>query len=136
MEAIEIIKDLVIQESGIDITEKCSKRKVIEVRSLFYHLCKLIKPLSTFQAIGEVVGRDHTTVMYSLGMYDVYSEYNKELNKLKHVIMERYRLEHKFFSIRTIDEEIEQLEKMLNELKLSRERLIEQKKNFDENLVM
>ena len=41
MNDIEIVKDLIIKESGIDINEKTRHRNVIELRSLFYNVARL-----------------------------------------------------------------------------------------------
>ena len=123
MSDIDIIKDLVIKESGIDIGERTRRREVVEIRGLFFHVTKTLKPLSTFNSMGKSVGVDHTTVMHSMGMFDTYSKYNKVLNSLKETIINRYRIERKFYQKHTIDDEIDLLEKRLAELKEYRETL-------------
>jgi chromosomal replication initiation ATPase DnaA len=123
MSDIDIIKDLVIKESGIDISEKTRRREVVEVRGLFFHVTKTLKPLSTFNSMGKSVGVNHATVIHSMGMFDTYSKYNKELNRLKESILNRYIIEHKFYHLHTIDDEIVLLEKRLAELKEYRESL-------------
>jgi hypothetical protein len=123
MSDIDIIKDLVIKESGIDIGEKTRRREVIEMRGLFFHVTKTLKPLSTFNSMGKSVGVNHATVIHSMGMFDTYSKYNKELNRLKESILNRYIIEHKFYHLHTIDDEIVLLEKRLAELKEYRESL-------------
>jgi hypothetical protein len=130
MEAIDIIKDLVIKESGIDISKKSRQRNVIEVRSLFYNVAKTLKPMESYSAIGRSVGVNHATVLHSLGMFEVYTTYNKELNKLKTAIINRYRIEHKFYAVHSIDDEIERLEQQLNELKQLKESLENEKKSL------
>lgn len=130
MEHIEIIKDLVIRESGIDIVEKSRKRNVIELRSLFYNVAKTLKPMESYSAIGRSVGVNHATVLHSLGMFEVYTTYNKELDKLKNTIINRYRIEHKFYAVHSIDDEIERLEQQLNELKRLKESLENEKKSL------
>ena len=130
MEAIDIIKDLVIKESGVDITQKTRCRNVIEVRSLFYNVAKTLKPMESYTAIGRSVGVNHATVLHSLAMFEVYTTYNKELNKLKQSIINRYRIEHKYYAVHTIDDEIAILEQRLAELKELKETLILEKKNL------
>jgi hypothetical protein len=130
MEAIDIIKDLVIKESGIDISKRTRQRSVIEMRSLFYNVAKTLKPMESYSAIGKSVGVNHATVLHSLGMFEVYTTYNKELNKLKTAIINRYRIEHKFYAVHSIDDEIERLEQQLNELKQLKESLENEKKNL------
>ena len=123
MSDIDIIKDLVIKESGIDIGEKTRRREVIEMRGLFFHVAKSLKPRTSFNSMGKSVGVHHATVMHSLAMFDVYSKYNKEIIQLKESILNRYIIEHKFYQLNTIDDEIELLEKRLAELKEYRESL-------------
>jgi hypothetical protein len=130
MEAIDIIKDLVIKESGIDISKRTRQRSVIEMRSLFYNVAKTLKPMESYTAIGRSVGVNHATVLHSLGMFEVYTTYNKELNKLKTAIINRYRIEHKFYAVHSIDDEIERLEQQLNELKQLKESLENEKKSL------
>jgi hypothetical protein len=130
MEAIDIIKDLVIKESGIDISKRTRQRSVIEMRSLFYNVAKTLKPMESYSAIGKSVGVNHATVLHSLGMFEVYTTYNKELNKLKTAIINRYRIEHKFYAVHSIDDEIERLEQQLNELKQLKESLENEKKSL------
>jgi hypothetical protein len=130
MSDIEIIKDILINESGIDINIKTKKREVIEMRGLFYKVVKILKPNTTFGAIGSSVGFNHATVMHSLNMFDVYSTYNKELNRLKDVMINRYKLEHKFYAITSIDDEIKRLEDQINLLREHKENLEKEKELF------
>jgi hypothetical protein len=130
MNGIEIIKDLVINESGIDIGERTRRREVIEMRGLFFHITKLVKPLSTFNSMGKSVGVDHATVIHSLNMFETYTKYNKELNRLKEIIINRYRLEHKFYLVTSIDDEIERLENRINLLREHKEKLEKDKQLF------
>jgi hypothetical protein len=130
MSDIEIIKDILINESGIDINIKTKKREVIEMRGLFYKVVKILKPNTTFGAIGGSVGFNHATVMHSLNMFDVYSTYNKELNRLKDVMINRYKLEHKFYAITSIDDEIKRLEDQINLLREHKENLEKEKELF------
>ena len=130
MGAIDIIKDLVVKESGIDISKRTRQRNVIEMRSLFYNVAKTLKPMESYSAIGRSVGMNHATVLHSLAMFEVYITYNKELNDLKNNIINRYRIEHKFYAVHSIDDEIERLEQQLNELKQLKESLENEKKNL------
>ena len=130
MNAIEIIKDLVITESGIDIAERTRRREVIEIRGLFFHVAKTLKPMSTFNSMGKSVGVNHATVIHSMGMFDTYTKYNKELNRLKEIIINRYRLEHKFYAVNSIDDEIERLENRIILLREHRENLQKEKELF------
>lgn len=130
MSDIDIIKDLLINESGIDVNEKTRKREVIEMRSLFFNLVKTLKPRISYSTIGRNVNVNHATVLHSLYMFDIYTKYNKELNDLKLKVAMRYHRERSFYSITTIGAEIERLEQRLIELREHKENLEKNKKIF------
>ena len=130
MNDIEIVKDLIIKESGIDITERKRYRNLIELRSLFFNVAREVSPISTYSAIGRSVGVDHATVLHSLKMFDVYSKYNKRLNELKNNVVKRFKIENKFYGVITIDEEIERLELRIAELNELKEILKKEEKSL------
>ena len=123
MSDIDIIKDLLIKESGIDINEKTRKREVIEIRSLFFNLVRTLRPKMSYSSIGRNINVHHATVLHSLYMFDVYTKYNKDLNDLKLKVTIRYNTERSFYSITTIENEIKRLESVLAELKEHKESL-------------
>jgi hypothetical protein len=130
MSDIDIIKDLLINESGIDVNEKTRKREVIEMRSLFFNIVRTLKPKTSYNTIGRNVNVNHATVLHSLYMFDVYVKYNKELNDLKLRVIMRYDKERSFYSILTIGAEIERLEQRLLELKEHKNNLEKDKEIF------
>jgi len=130
MNDIEIVKDLIIKESGIDITERKRYRNLIELRSLFFNVARKVSPISSYSAIGKSVGVDHATVLHSLKMFDVYLKYNKGLNELKDNVIKRFKIENKFYGVKTIDEEIQRLELRIAELNELKEILKKEKKSL------
>jgi hypothetical protein len=125
LDVIDIVKDIIINESGVDINQPSRKRGIVELRSLFFHVVKDLSPMLTFESIGQSVEKDHSSVMYGISQYETYARYNKELDKLRAVVVKRFRLEHKFYQIHSIDDEIRDLEERLAELKEFRESLTE-----------
>lgn len=130
MSDIEIIKDLLIKESGVDITERTRHRNVIELRSLFYNIVKEVSPISSYSAIGRSVGVNHATVLHSFKMFEIYSKYNKGLNRLRDNVVKRFKLENNFYGILTIDEEIQRLELKIAELNELKEFLKKDENNL------
>lgn len=130
MTDVDIIKDLLIKESGIDVSKRTREREVIEMRGLFFNVVRTLKPTASLNSMGKSVGVHHATVMHSIAMFDVYSKYNKDLEKLKEIITKRYILEHRFYAISSIDFEIEKLEKQLNLLREHKENLEKEKKDL------
>jgi hypothetical protein len=130
MTDVDIIKDLLIKESGIDVSKRTREREVIEMRGLFFNVVRTLKPTASLNSMGRCVGVHHSTVLHSMSMFDVYSKYNKDLEKLKEIITKRYILEHRFYAISSIDFEIERLEKQLNLLREHKESLEKDKKDL------
>lgn len=123
MDVIDIVKDIIITESGVDINQVKRNRNFVEVRSLFFHIVKELSPMQSFSNIGRSVNKDHATVMFGISQYETYARFNKELDKLKAKVMKRFRLEYQFYQIHSIDDEIRNLEERLAELKELRETL-------------
>jgi hypothetical protein len=61
-------------------------------------------------------------------MFEVYSKYNKSLNKIKGIVTKRFKLENGLYGIKAINKEIEQLELRIIELKELKEFLENDKK--------
>lgn len=123
MDVIDIVKDIIITESGVDINQVNRKRNIVEVRSLFFHVVKELSPMQSFSNIGRSVNKDHATVMFGISQYETYARFNKELDKLKAKVVKRFRLEYQFYQIHSIDDEIRNLEERIAELKELRETL-------------
>jgi hypothetical protein len=130
MTDIDIIKDLFIKESGIDIAKKTREREVIEMRGLFFNVVRTLRPRFSLSSMGRCVGVHHATVIHSIAMFDVYLKYNKHFNDLKEIIIKRYINEHRFYAISSIDAEIERLENQLNLLREHKESLEKDKKDL------
>jgi hypothetical protein len=130
MTDVDIIKDLFIKESGIDIAEKTRRQEVTEMRGLFFNVVRTLKPRASLNSMGRCVGVHHATVIHSISMFDVYLKYNKHFNDLKEIITKRYILEHRFYGINSIDAEIERLENQINLLREHKENLEKDKKDL------
>jgi chromosomal replication initiation ATPase DnaA len=123
MDVIDIVKDIIINESGVDINQVKRNRNIVEVRSLFFHVVKELSPMQSFSNIGRSVNKDHATVMFAISQYETYARFNKELDKLKAKVVKRFRLEYQFYQIHSIDDEIRNLEERIAELKELRDTL-------------
>jgi cobalamin biosynthesis protein CobT len=60
----DIAKDLVEGYYKLDITENTKKRAYVDARDMYFKLLRENTKMS-FEAIGEAVDRDHSSVMYS-----------------------------------------------------------------------
>lgn len=86
---IDYIKKLVEIHTEIeDLSINTKRRNVIESRSIYYKLCRLFldKKYNTYKEIGDLVGKDHSTVIYGVKMFDdlentlSFSHYKKVYN--------------------------------------------------------
>ena len=126
MKTTEIIKELILKETGVDIADKSRVRIKVEYRSLFFTIIKDLEPKLSFREIGESVNKDHATVIYGIKQYEMFIKYNKTLESIKNQVLLNYGKNHNKYGMMNIDEEISLLEQRiaeLKELKISYEKL-------------
>jgi len=87
MDITERLKEIILQETDTDINIRTRKKNTVEIRSLYCNILKELKPNRTLQSIGDTLDLNHASVIHSLKMYEVYSKDNKDLKKLKDIIM-------------------------------------------------
>ena len=90
MEITDRLKEIILQETDTDVTIRTRKRNTVEIRSLFCKVLKELKPNKTLQSIGDELNLDHASIIHALKMYDVYSKNNKDLKRLKDIIMSHF----------------------------------------------
>jgi hypothetical protein len=116
MKTTEIIKELILEETGIDIADKTRTRTKVEYRSLFFLIIKDLEPKLSFREIGEAVNKDHATVIYGINQYEMFIKYNKDLENVRTRVLLKYAKNHSRYGMISIDEEINLLEKRIVEL--------------------
>jgi hypothetical protein len=116
MKTTEIIKELILEETGIDIADKIRTRTKVEYRSLFFFILKNLEPKLSFREIGEAVNKDHATVIYGINQYEIFIKYNKDLEMVRTRVLLKYAKNHSKYGMISIDEEINLLEKRIVEL--------------------
>ena len=121
MEITQRLKEIIKQETNTDIEIRTRKREIIEMRSLYCTVLKQLKPKKTLQSIGDTINLNHASVIHSLKMYEVYSKDNKDLKKLKDIIMSHFIKVDE----RQIEElnEVEQLQQRIYQLTFDKDRL-------------
>lgn len=121
MEITERLKEIIKQETDTDINIRTRKKNTVEIRSLYCNILKELKPNKTLQSIGDTVDLNHASVIHSLKMYEVYSKDNKDLKKLKDIIMSHFIKVDE----RQIEElnEVEQLQQRIYQLTFDKDRL-------------
>lgn len=90
MDITERLKEIILQETDTDVTVRTRKRNTVEIRSLYCKVLKELKPNKTLQSIGDELNLDHASIIHALKMYDVYSKNNKDLKRLKDIVMSHF----------------------------------------------
>lgn len=88
------LKILINDELSVDIDTNTRERNVVEARAMFFTILKHNTNL-TLKAIGEVVGRDHATVLYSIRNFPVWLEQNPYLQKAYNAILEKIHTKYR-----------------------------------------
>lgn len=85
---IQILLKLIADKTGYtlaDLQGPSRKRELVHIRRAFFAIARKLLGLS-FQKIGDIVNRDHTTVLYALTKHnaeiDVYDDYSAIYKKL------------------------------------------------------
>ena len=116
MKTTEIIKELILEETGIDIADKTRVRTNVEYRSLYFLIVKNLEPKLSLREIGEAVNKDHATVIHGINQYEIFIKYNKNLEVVRTRVLLKYAKNYSRYGMISIDEEINLLEKRIVEL--------------------
>jgi hypothetical protein len=92
--------DLILTNTGVDVRTDSRKRNIIELRSLYFTIIKVVDKKQTLEFLGNSVNRDHSSVLHNLKTYPVYERYNPILKPLKHKILS-------FFTINDEKEDVQ-----------------------------
>jgi len=83
MDITERLKEIIREETSIDVNQDTRKREVVEVRALYCNLVKHLQPKSTMQYIGDSVNRNHSSILHLLKTYPTIESYNPAMKRLK-----------------------------------------------------
>ena len=126
MDITERLKEIILQETDTDINIRTRKKNTVEIRSLYCNILKELKPNKTLQSIGDTLELNHASVIHSLKMYEVYSKDNKDLKKLRDIIMSHFIKVDKQIEELT---ETEALKQQINILRFNNNELNKEYKN-------
>ncbi len=83
----EKIKELILNELGLDVNKESRTREIIEARSLYFYLLKRLYPKMSLAAIGESMNKNHATVVHALKNFPMYENYNTKILDCKNLIL-------------------------------------------------
>ena len=78
MKDLPPIKDIVMGKTGVNILSSSRDHDIVIHRWLYYKLAKDHTEYS-LRLIGEVVGRNHATVIYGINMFENECKWDKDL---------------------------------------------------------
>jgi len=126
MEINEKIKELVLQQTNINVDDTARTREQVEARSLYYTLVKEIAPKTTLKQLGNSVNKNHATVIHSLNSWNMIAKYNPTLNKYKERILKMFDKEIDLTDIDLLRKQINRLQGELIDLQIENEKLKKQ----------
>jgi hypothetical protein len=116
---LERIKNLIMIESGIDISERSRERDVVEMRAVYYKLLREVHHLSLTR-IARSIGYNHATVLYALNNYDNWSAFSNNMvtcyNNIKEIISNDENQDSVYGDVMALRRRIEMLELTNQEL--------------------
>lgn len=110
------IKELILKELKVDITETCRKREIIEGRALYFYLVRKLYKKRSLQSIAADFDMNHATVVHSLKNFSMYEEYNTKILDCKNLILKLLggKVEQELSQEDIFKKKLHDLEKQLN----------------------
>jgi hypothetical protein len=111
------IKELILRELKVDITENCRKREIIEGRALYFYLVRKLYKKRSLQSIAADFDMNHATVVHSLKNFSMYEEYNTKILDCKNLILKLLggEVEQELSQEDIFKKKLHDLEKQLNQ---------------------
>lgn len=81
------IKELILKELRVDISEQSRKREIIEARALYFYLVRKIYTKRSLQSIAADFDMNHATVVHALKNFPLYENYNAKILDCKNLIL-------------------------------------------------
>lgn len=81
------IKELILKELRVDISEQSRKREIIEARALYFYLVRKIYTKRSLQSIAADFDMNHATVVHALKNFPMYENYNTKILDCKNLIL-------------------------------------------------
>ena len=81
------IKELILKELRVDISEQSRKREIIEARALYFYLVRKIYTKRSLQSIAADFDMNHATVVHALKIFPIYENYNTKILDCKNLIL-------------------------------------------------
>lgn len=118
---IERVKNLIMIESGIDVSERSRERDTVEMRGVYYKILKDVHHLSLTR-IARSLGYNHATVIHALNNFENWCTYNNNIvmcyNNVREVIMNGTENDSVYDDVMAMRRRIEILEQSNQDLRI------------------
>lgn len=110
------IKELILKELRVDISEQSRKREIIEARALYFYLVRKIYTKRSLQSIAADFDMNHATVVHALKNFPLYENYNTKILDCKNLILKLLggEVEQELSQEDIFKQKLHDLEKQLN----------------------
>lgn len=114
---LEKIKELVEDYYGLDILLKSRKKLYVQARAVYYYLAREFTD-NSLKTIGEIVGKDHATVLYFLSEIAYMRKFDSNFNEN---FYELYEITKDLQRVNKVELTLEQLVTRYNKLQIDYE---------------
>ena len=108
------IKELILKELRVDITEQSRKREIIEARALYFYLVRKIYTKRSLQSIAADFDMNHATVVHALKNFPMYENYNTKILDCKNLILHLLEVEQEMTEEDKFKKKLHDMEQELN----------------------
>ena len=108
------IKELILKELRVDISEQSRKREIIEARALYFYLVRKIYTKRSLQSIAADFDMNHATVVHALKNFPMYENYNTKILDCKNLILHLLEVEQEMTEEDKFKKKLHDLEQELN----------------------
>ena len=114
---LEKIKELVEDYYGLDLNIKSRKKIYVQARAIYYYIAREFTG-NSLKSIGEIVGKDHATVLYFLSEITYMRKFDSNFNEN---FYELYEIAKDLQRVNKVELTLEQLVTRYNKLQIDYE---------------
>ena len=107
-------KEIILKETGIDITKKCRRREYIEMKACTSYVMR--KMGFQYTEIGKYMNLDHATIIHHIKIYDAMRFSSARVQDMEDILLGKSTTNSK--EIKKLEEVIYNQKKMINNLQM------------------
>jgi len=107
-------KEIILKETGIDITKKCRKKEYIEMKACTSYVMR--KMGFQYTEIGKYMNLDHSTIIHHIKIYDAMRFSSARVQDMEDILLGKSTTASK--EVKRLEEIIYNQKKMINNLQM------------------